>query len=97
VKDDRVYLLHIRDAIESIREFTADGEAAFLADKKTQFAVVRSLEIIGEAVKRISPELKAAHPVVPWRTIASMRNRADPQLLWRGPGDRLGSRSYGSP
>jgi uncharacterized protein with HEPN domain len=42
VKDDRVYLLHMRDAIDDIAAFTSDGEEAFLADKKTQHAVVRS-------------------------------------------------------
>jgi len=46
VKDDRIYLLHMRDAIEDIIVFTRDGEEAFFADKKTQHAVVRSLEAL---------------------------------------------------
>lgn len=60
MKDDRVYLLHMRDAIDDIVAFTSDGEAAFLADKKTQHAVVRSLEILGEAAKRISAGTREA-------------------------------------
>jgi hypothetical protein len=52
--DDRVYLVHIKEAIDDIREFTRDGEAAFVSDKNTEFAVVRSLEIIGVATKRLS-------------------------------------------
>jgi uncharacterized protein with HEPN domain len=75
VKDDRVFLLHIEQAIIDIQEFTREGHEAFLRDKKTQFAVVRSLEIIGEASKRVSPALKLSHPTVPWRAIASMHDR----------------------
>lgn len=47
MKDDRIYLLHIRDAIQHIVEYTAVGQESFLADRKTQDAVVRNLEIIG--------------------------------------------------
>ena len=46
-----------------------------MADRKTQSAVIRQLEIIGEAVKRLSPELTAAEPGVPWRLIAGARDR----------------------
>ena len=49
MKDDRVYLLHVRDAIDRIRSYTAGGRAAFFADTRTQDAVVRNLEVIGEA------------------------------------------------
>jgi len=48
MKDDCIYLLHIRDAIEHIMEYTIAGKGSFLADRKTQDAVVRNLEIIGE-------------------------------------------------
>jgi hypothetical protein len=41
LKDDRAYLLHVRDAIDDIVAFTPEGEAAFLSDKKTQNAVIR--------------------------------------------------------
>jgi uncharacterized protein with HEPN domain len=54
VKDERVYLLHALDAIDAILEYTADGRDAFFADCKTQDAVVRNVEIIGQAVKGLS-------------------------------------------
>lgn len=55
MKDDRIYLLHhIRDAIRQIVEYTAIRKEEFCADRKTQDAVVRNLEIIGEATKRLS-------------------------------------------
>ena len=74
MKDDAVYLRHIADAAQRVREYTADGRDAFLADKKTQDAVLRNLEIIGEAVKRLSTELRDAHPDIPWKQIAGMRD-----------------------
>ncbi len=72
---DRLYLGHILEAIIAIETFTTDGRDAFFADPKTQSAVVRQIEIIGEAVKRLSPELTAANAHVPWRQIAGTRDR----------------------
>ena len=72
---DRALLSHVRDALASVADFTAGGRDAFFADPKTQFAVVRALEIVGEAVKRLSPPLKARHEDIPWRAIASMRDQ----------------------
>lgn len=89
MKDDRIYLLHIRDAIQLILEYTIAGEASFLADRKTQDAVVRNLEIIGEATKRLSASLKNAHSDVSWKPIAGMRDKLihdyfgiNLQLVW---------------
>ena len=75
MKDDRVYLWHIRDCIDRILDYTKDGQEAFLGDSKTQDAVIRNLEIIGEAVKNISGDLKNAYPDIPWQRIAGMRDR----------------------
>jgi uncharacterized protein with HEPN domain len=75
VKDDRVYLWHIRDCIDRILDYTRDGKGAFLTDTKTQDAVIRNLEIIGEAVKNISADLKSVYPDIPWQRIAGMRDR----------------------
>jgi uncharacterized protein with HEPN domain len=75
MKDDRIYLLHVRDAIDRILQYTIEGEQAFFADSKTQDAVVLNLEIIGEAVKNLSAELRNAHPDVPWKRIAGMRDK----------------------
>jgi uncharacterized protein with HEPN domain len=72
---DRLYLDHILEAIGAAREFAAGDRQDFLADRKTQSAVVRQLEIIGEAVKHLSAEVRQAAPDVPWRQIAGVRDR----------------------
>lgn len=72
---DRLYLSHVASAIDAARSFTVDGRDAFMADLKTQSAVIRQIEIIGEAVKRLSDEAKNAEPAVPWRLIAGTRDR----------------------
>jgi uncharacterized protein with HEPN domain len=89
VKDDRVYLLHVRDATDRVLKYTAKGKGAFLDDSKTQDAVVRNLEIIGEAVKNLSEGLKASHADIPWKAIAGMRDKmiheyfgVNLQLVW---------------
>ncbi len=74
MKDDRAYLLHIRDCTARIAEYTAGGRDVFFADTKTQDAVMRNLEVIGEAVKKISDGLKSSSPDVQWKQIAGMRD-----------------------
>jgi uncharacterized protein with HEPN domain len=75
LKDDRVYLAHIRDAIERIVKYTSEGKSEFDHDEKTQDAVVRNLEIIGEAAKNVSDEMRANRPDIPWRRLAGMRDK----------------------
>lgn len=75
MKDDRVYLLHIRDACERIVQYVAGGRDPFMADSKTQDAVIRNLEIIGEAVKNLSEPCRAGRPDVQWKRIAGMRDK----------------------
>ena len=72
---DRLFLNHVLGAIAEIESFTADGRNGFMADRKTQSAVIRQLEIIGEAVKNLSAQLAANEPSTPWRQIAGARNR----------------------
>lgn len=74
MKDDRVFLAHIREAIARIESYTQDGREGFLSDTKTQDAVVRNLEVIGEAVKNLFADLRAKYPDVPWGRIAGMRD-----------------------
>jgi len=74
VRTDRTYLLHIRDCIRNISDDTAGGRDAFLADRKTQDAVIRNLEVIGEAAKNLSASLTDDHPDIPWKQIAGMRD-----------------------
>lgn len=73
------YLRHVLDALEKITRYTARmDKSAFLADEKTQDAVVRNLEIVGEASRRIleeCSEFAERHPEVPWKKIYAMRNR----------------------
>ena len=73
---DEDYLEPILEAISRINRYVADGgKHAFLQDEKTQDAVIRNLEIIGEAATKLSPELKTKHDEIPWGDIAGMRNR----------------------
>jgi len=75
MKDDRIYLLHIQDAIMDILEYTKEGKDAFLKDKKTRDAVIRNLEIIGEAAKKLSNSLRLKYPNIKWKKIAGMRDK----------------------
>lgn len=72
---DRLFLGHVLEAIAAIESFTAEGRNYFMSDLKTQSAVVRQIEIIGEAVKNLSAELVASESAVPWRLIAGTRDR----------------------
>lgn len=71
---DRLYLESIRDCLERIADYTASGESSFMASRLIQDGVIRNLEVIGEATKNLSPELRAASPEIPWRQIAGMRD-----------------------
>ncbi len=70
----RVYLLHILDAIAQIESYTAGGRSAFFDSRLHQDAVIRNLEIIGEAVKQLPTSLREQRPETPWRQIAGMRD-----------------------
>jgi len=89
VKDERVYLHHAIEAIDAILRYTADGRDAFFADRKTQDAVIRNIEIIGQAVKGICEETRMLEPAAPWRQIAGIRDKlihdyfgVDLNLVW---------------
>ena len=72
---DGLFLAHILAAVADIESFTAEGRSGFMVDRKIQSAVVRQLQIIGEAVKNLSASLIAAESAVPWRQIAGARDR----------------------
>jgi uncharacterized protein with HEPN domain len=74
VRSDRERLLDMLDAIERLQRHANRGRSAFDQDEVLQAAVVRWVEIVGEAARSMSPELLEAHPQVPWRRIAAMRN-----------------------
>ncbi len=69
-------LLHIRDAAQAAISFL-DGKSPddLAANIMLRFALVRAVEIIGEASTKLTPEFKEAHPSIPWKTIVGMRNR----------------------
>ena len=71
----RLYLDDILEAIGKIRDYTAEmGYAAFTKDAKTQDAVIRNLEIIGEASGRLPASFQDAAPDIEWRKIVGLRN-----------------------
>ncbi len=74
MKKDEVYLLHIRDAIKRIESYTGDGKDAFLREPIIQDAVIRNLEIIGEAAKNLSAAFRSENAEQPWSKISGMRD-----------------------
>jgi uncharacterized protein with HEPN domain len=73
---DADFLRDIREAVRRIRMYTdATTYDRFLADFKTQDAVIRNLEIMGEAAKSLSPGLRGKYPDVPWKGMAGVRDR----------------------
>jgi uncharacterized protein with HEPN domain len=73
---DSDFLGDIQEAARRLRAYTAGMTyEAFMADDKTQDAVIHNLEIIGEAVKNLSAELRSKYPGVPWKSMAGVRDR----------------------
>jgi uncharacterized protein with HEPN domain len=72
--EDLDRLEHILEAALRIAGYAAAGEEAFLAEPMRQDAIIRNLEIIGEAAGRVSRELRDEHPEVPWADIIGHRN-----------------------
>jgi uncharacterized protein with HEPN domain len=89
-RDQIDYIADILDSIERIEEFTSRmSYEDFAADDKTVYAVIRALEIIGEAAKRISEATREQYPSVPWREMAATRDKLihgyigiDLEVIW---------------
>ena len=81
MKDDKVYLAHIADAIAQILSYTAGGHDEFMKHRMVQDAVIRNLEIIGEATKSLSDATRARCPEVPWRRVAGLRDVLIPDYM----------------
>ena len=73
---DRIRVRHIIDEANEVSKYTdAISFEEFVDDGKTIRAVLRSIEVIGEAASRISTEFREEHPDIPWQKIIGMRNR----------------------
>jgi uncharacterized protein with HEPN domain len=70
---DAIYVEHIAERIRRIEEAAQNGRDAFESSHVLQDAIIRNFEVIGEAVKQLSPELREAHPDVPWQRVAGFR------------------------
>jgi uncharacterized protein with HEPN domain len=90
MRRDKAYLKHILDAIPNIEKFIEGlTKEEFFKNVEKQYAVLRGLEIIGEATKNLSKELRTKHRGVPWRDISGMRDKlihryfsVDLELVW---------------
>lgn len=91
IKEPSIFLGHILENILDVEEFTKEITISdFLKNKEKQNAVIRSLEVIGEASKNISSEIKTKSPNIPWKEIAGTRDKithhyfgVDLKLIWK--------------
>lgn len=96
----RTYRDYAADILASLRELQEFTEGldfdAFSRDRKTVNAVVRSLEVMGEAAKRMPPEVRERHPDIPWKRMTGMRDKliheysgVDLEIVWGVVKDEL--------
>lgn len=89
-KDDLVYVEDMLSAIDRINRYCKGlDKVTFFNNEMLQDAVVRNIEIIGEAASKLSESFTKSHPTIEWRTIVAARNRLihaydtiDYQLVW---------------
>jgi uncharacterized protein with HEPN domain len=89
--EDRVRVLHMRDACQAVARFVQNKARGDLnQDEMLRFALVRAVEIVGEAAAKVSEETRQLAPKIPWREAVGIRNRlihayfdVDLDVLWR--------------
>ena len=75
-KDDTVYLQHVLDAINTVQEYLQGvNEQKFKVTRLLQDGTIRQIEIIGEAARHISKDIRKTYPEIPWQDIAGMRDK----------------------
>jgi uncharacterized protein with HEPN domain len=90
----RIYIDYVQDILESIKDIESfikgHNFESFSSDKKTINAVTRSIEVIGEASKKIPTQIKEGYPAIPWKKMAGMRDKLiheyfgiDLEILWK--------------
>lgn len=89
MRDERERLRDIVEAIEKIEKYASRGKRAFERDELVQTWIIHHLQIIGEAVSRLSDVFRSRHADVPWKEIIGMRNilvhgyfEIDPEIVW---------------
>ncbi len=90
-RDYNLYIDDIIEAINKIEEYTKDLDfEKFSIDNKTVDAAIRNFEIIGEAAKKLSPEIKKGYSDIPWKIMSEMRNKLtheyfgiNKKILWK--------------
>ena len=90
-RTDKEFLYDIQEAVRRIKAYTHEMTyEKFLADTRTQDAVIRNLEVIGEATKKLSAGLRSQYPSVPWKEMAGARDRlihhyfgVDIEVVWK--------------
>lgn len=95
--DDRVRIMHMIEAAEAAQQFISGRQRSDIdSDLMLRFALVRAIEVIGEAAGKISPETRTTATTIPWSLIIAMRNRLihayfdiDRDILWRTASEEI--------
>lgn len=89
MSEDQQHLMDMLDYAQAVADFTTDGRESFMNDRKTQFAVIRAYEVIGEIAKRLPDDLLETQNHIEWKQIKAFRDflahnyeRIRPGTVW---------------